>query len=151
MKNFLIGGVLLSAVVLLACQPFAGSEASGAGDKTSPTATQLVGIWMIEQIGERDVIDDNRLRIQFTDTGKINGHSSCNRFFGEYVHTESELDIKPLGSTRMMCLPTLMEQEQRLLEQLQGARQAQIEGDYLILKDEDGAVAIRASREAAEQ
>lgn len=151
MKNFLIGGVLLSAVVLLACQPFAGSEASGATDKTSPAATHLVGIWMIEQIGERDVIDDNRLRIQFTDTGKINGHSSCNRFFGEYVHTESELDIKPLGSTRMMCLPTLMEQEQRLLEQLQGARQAQIEGDYLILKDEDGAVAIRASREAAEQ
>jgi heat shock protein HslJ len=150
-KNFLIGSVVLSAIVLLACQPFAGSSASGAADKTSPSATRLVGIWMIEQIGERNVIDDNRLRIQFTDTGKVNGHSSCNRFFGEYVYAENKLDIKPLGSTRMMCLPTLMEQEQRLLEQLQGASQARIEGNYLILADEGGAVAIRASREAAEQ
>lgn len=150
MKNFFIGSVLLSAVVLLACQPFAGSDAPDSANQLGSPPAHFSGVWMIEQIGERDVIDDNKLRIQFTDAGKINGHSSCNRFFGEYSYAEGNLGIKPLGSTRMMCLPTLMEQEQRLLEQLQGARGVRIEGDYLILENQDGGVAIRASRQTEE-
>jgi heat shock protein HslJ len=141
-KNFFIGSVLLSAIVLLACQPFAGSDA--------PDSANQLGSPPAPFSGERDVIDDNKLRIQFTDAGKINGHSSCNRFFGEYSYAEGNLDIKPLGSTRMMCLPTLMEQEQRLLEQLQGARGVRIEGNYLILENQDGGVAIRASRQTEE-
>jgi heat shock protein HslJ len=79
--------------------------------------------------------------------GAINGNASCNRFFGQYTYSNTVLVIGALGSTKMMCLPSLMEQEQRLLEHLLNATQVRLENGLLILQDGSGASLITASRE----
>lgn len=144
MKNLIAGLLVLSAIILVACSPMVTSQ-----DKVKhPVAdSALIGVWVVEFIGERPVVDRSPARIQFSGDGAIAGNASCNRFFGKYTYTKQALAIDPLGSTRMMCLPALMEQEQRLLEQLPTATTASIENGLLILRDSADQRVIQASRE----
>jgi heat shock protein HslJ len=144
MKNVISSLLILSAIILVACAPMVTSQ-----DSVSPPAdnSALLDVWVVEYIGDRPVVDRSPARIQFSDDGAIAGNASCNRFFGKYRYTNQTLAIDPLGSTRMMCLPALMEQEQRLLEQLPKATRVTIENGLLILRDDTGQLVIQASRE----
>lgn len=143
MKNFFTSVLVAFTIFLGACQPHAMSrDASKVAN-----SDELFGIWVVETISERPVIDGSPARIQFGTDGAINGNASCNRFFGDYTYEDGRLTINPLGSTRMMCLPTLMEQETRLLEFLPTASSASIENGVLILRDAKGRLIIQASVE----
>ena len=145
MKNLSTSVLVAFTIFLSACQPHAMSrDATEVAD-----SDELFGIWVVEYISERPVIDGSPARIQFGADGAINGNASCNRFFGDYTYQEGRLTINPLGSTRMMCLPSLMEQETRLLEFLPTARSASIENGLLILRDANGRLIIQASVEEA--
>lgn len=144
MKNLIASLLVLSAVILVACAPMVTSQDTV---KNSATDSALIGVWVVEFIGERPVVDRSPARIQFSEDGAIAGNASCNRFFGKYTYANQVLAIEPLGSTRMMCLPALMEQEQRLLEQLPTATTANIENGLLILRDSADQSVIQASRE----
>lgn len=144
MKNLIAGLLVLSAIILVACAPMVTSQDTV---KTPAVDSALMGVWVVESIGERPVVDRSPARIQFSGDGAIAGNASCNRFFGKYTYTKQTLAIEPLGSTRMMCLPALMEQEQRLLEQLPTATTANIENGLLMLRDGANQLVIQASRE----
>lgn len=144
MKNFLIASLVGFAIVLMACQPMAAAKGKA---KAELGDSALIGVWVVELIGERPVMDNSPARIQFVEDGTINGNASCNRFFGEYSLSKTTLAIAPLGTTRMMCLPSLMEQEQRLLEHLPQATQVVFEDGLLVLLDNDGKLLIKAARE----
>src|SRR5690606_41534978 len=64
-------------------------------------SNELFGIWVVEYISERPVIDGSPARIQFGADGAINGNASCNRFFGDYTYQEGRLTIKDRKSTRL--------------------------------------------------
>jgi heat shock protein HslJ len=142
-KNLFSALLLLTGFILIACHPFATS------DKTTKDVDHsfLVGIWIIDEIGGEQLVDASGARIQFATDGAINGNSGCNRFFGKYGINNGQFSIDPLGSTRMMCLPTLMLQEQRLLELLPMANKASMEKDKLVLHDVKNKIVIKASRE----
>lgn len=145
MKNLFTTVLVAFAIFLGACQPQAMSR-----DATEAAHNnELLGIWVVEYISERAVIDASPARIQFGPDGAINGNASCNRFFGDYTYEDSRMVINHLGSTRMMCLPALMEQEARLLEFLPTASSASIENGLLILRDANGQRIIQASVEEA--
>lgn len=141
---------LLSAVIfslastLVACHQLVNHvEVDTAPDVLSES---IHGTWVVEYIGERPVIDRSPARVQFTEEGEIRGNASCNRFFGRY-EAQPVLSISPLGSTRMACIPALMEQEGRLLKILPNARSVHFEQGILILNDEHGAQVLRAARD----
>lgn len=122
--------------------------ANSAPSYTAANAKDLKGIWYVEFIAERAVIDYSPARIQFADKDAINGNASCNRFFGTYTYIDQKLVIpESLGATKMMCLPALMEQEKRLFTELPNAVQASLENNLLVLRDENGRQIIKASRE----
>lgn len=144
MKNLRTGLLVVFIVILCACQPHAMSRGVG---QNIIEHSDLLGVWVVEFIAERPVIDRSPARIQFSADGDINGNASCNRFFGNYTYNDQLLVINQLGSTRMMCLPALMEQEVRLLEFLPTASSASIENGLLILRDTEGKLVIQASKE----
>ena len=117
--------------------------------KSPPAGSaELVGIWYVESIGKRPVLDYSPARLQFTDDGAVNGNASCNRFSGTYTYADKQLVIpQSLAATKMLCLPALMEQEQRFLAILPNAASAALENDLLTLRDAQGNRVIRASRE----
>lgn len=107
--------------------------------------SELIGSWTVEFIDERPVIDNSPAFIQFTEENKVSGNSSCNRFTGSYVFTETQLSFGQAASTRMACPPALMEQEQRFLDGLSRVAQVNLENGMLELMDSDGARVFKAS------
>ncbi len=84
--------------------------------------------------------------VQFQSGGKLIGHGGCNRFFGSYSEDGPRLNIGPLGATKMMCPPLLMETERRLMGALQRAATIEATHLVLILKDKDGTPLLRLQR-----
>lgn len=163
MKSMMFFALIISTLLLLiACQqtgqPHATPEAGKQPVANQPTSSyraatrkELSGTWYIEYIGDRPVLDRSPARVQFTEEGAINGNASCNRFFGSYTYSDENLGIPSnLGATKMMCLPALMEQEQRLFKHLPDAVQASLINGLLVLRDAQGNQVIKASRDESQ-
>lgn len=75
--------------------------------------------YQVEWIGERPLIDRSHLSITFGADGRAYGSAGCNHWFAGYRLAERKLSFDSIGSTRKLCAPALMEQEQRFLEALQ--------------------------------
>ena len=74
--------------------------------------------YRVEWIGERPLIDRSHLTITFAADGRAHGNAGCNHWFAGYTLKGQALNFDPAGSTRKLCAPALMEQEQRFLKQL---------------------------------
>ncbi|MBO6556599.1 MAG: META domain-containing protein [Pseudomonadales bacterium] len=131
------------------------------GCSTTPEASELAGIeklsegqiWRVEDIENRGIIDRSRITVKFErDSGQISGSSGCNRFFGNYSFTKSRLNIEALASSRRLCVPALMNQEQRLLTALESVTEARWrESTWLELYDSKGTYKLRLIQEGVEE
>ena len=65
--------------------------------------------------------------------GRLSGSSGCNRYFASYSLTDDHLRIGPLGSTRMMCDPDRMAQEDRFLQALATAGPCELSNGELLI------------------
>ena len=74
--------------------------------------------YQVEWIGERPLIDRSHLTVTFAADGRAHGHAGCNHWFAGYTLKDDTVRFDPPGSTRKMCAPSLMEQEQRFLAAL---------------------------------
>lgn len=65
--------------------------------------------------------------------GRLGGSGGCNRYVAIYTLAGDRLSIGPLGSTRMMCGPERMAQEDRFFRALQLAERCELrDGELLI-------------------
>ncbi|MDO9221769.1 MAG: META domain-containing protein [Thiobacillus sp.] len=79
--------------------------------------------------------------------GRVSGSSGCNKVMGSYTQrAPSELHIGSLDSTRMACLPDVMEQEAALIAVYARATHYRITGDTLDLMDADTVLARFGAR-----
>lgn len=74
--------------------------------------------YRVEWIGERPLIDRSHLTVTFAADGRAHGHAGCNHWFAGYSLKEDAIRFEAPGSTRKLCAPALMEQEQRFLAAL---------------------------------
>jgi heat shock protein HslJ/uncharacterized membrane protein len=96
--------------------------------------TALIGsIWLAEDIGGTGVVDNLQSKLQFVSPTQVAGHAGCNSFSGTAVLTTAKLSIGPLASTRKMCPPAVMDQENRFLRTLETVHSARVENDLLYL------------------
>lgn len=121
---------------------------SSAGETTVMAAQQfsLVGrIWLAEDIGGRGVIDRAQTTMTFDAEGHVTGSGGCNRYFGPVTIEGSAISFGQLGSTRMACVPALMDQERRFFAALTMARSYRFEqpGHKLVFLSEEGTPLIR--------
>jgi heat shock protein HslJ len=66
-------------------------------------------------------------------TGRVSGTGGCNRYFASFSRSGDHLSIGQAGSTRMMCSPERMEQEDRYLQALQLVERYMLRDGELLL------------------
>ena len=88
------------------------------GCAAAPVQLENDRIYRVEWIGERPLIDRSHLTITLGADGRAYGSTGCNHWFASYSRNAERLSFGPIGATRKLCAPALMEQEQRFLDTL---------------------------------
>ena len=104
-------------------------------------------VWQVEDIDNGGIIDRSMITMDFTEGGRIQGFTGCNRYFGDATVDGEVLSLGGIGSTRRACAPALMGQEQRFLNALNdSARFANDKDTWLVVYDVEGVERLRAIR-----
>ncbi len=82
------------------------------------TQLQSAQSYQVEWIGERPLIDSSMLTLRLLDDRRASGLAGCNNWMAEYQLKGDQLSLHNISSTRKLCAPALMEQEQRFLAAL---------------------------------
>jgi heat shock protein HslJ len=69
----------------------------------------------------------------FSEDGNLAGSAACNQYHTTYLVNDSQIEIGPVATTRMMCPEPVMQQEMDYLNALQSAASYEIQGSDLIL------------------
>lgn len=96
--------------------------------------------YAVEWIGERPLLDSSHLTLTLDDDGRAYGTGGCNHWYAPYtLAPHHHLSFGTPGSTRRLCAPALMEQEQRFLKSLQTVQRWDIQpNEQLRLWPENG-------------
>ena len=130
--------VLLFAVTWL----YGGCMSSG----SNQSLDRLIGIeWLALDIDGTPVKNKTESTISFEDATRVTGNGGCNRFFGTAKLSGETLEVGPLGTTRMACPETIMNQEKRFLKALESVRRYRVDDatDMLYLSNEQGKPILR--------
>ena len=89
--------------------------------------------WALVEIDGRAMIDRVQSTIRFQENNRIVGWGGCNRYFATIRSGFNYFEVGPIGSTRRICPPVVMEQEERFFAALQKARSIRMQGDDLVI------------------
>ena len=92
--------------------------------------------WVLEEIDGGAVADRVQSTIRFQGNDRIAGWGGCNRYFANYRSGRRTFKVGPIGSTRRICPPVVMEQEERFFSALQKASSIRMEGEFLVIESE---------------
>jgi heat shock protein HslJ len=71
--------------------------------------------WSISQLGGKRNVANGAATLSFGREGRLSAYAGCNRMAASYVYHAGALEIGPLISTKMACMPeTKMRDEQAL-------------------------------------
>jgi heat shock protein HslJ len=120
------------------------AAAGGAGAlRAQPGMADLAGTkWLADQIGEIRVTGNIQSTLEFDAMNRVSGKAGCNRFTGSAVQGGKTLAFGALASTRMMCPPAFMDQEQKFLKALASVRRFERPPNGKLLLFGDDAVPI---------
>lgn len=128
-------GIALIALVLLAFMLFKLQ----ARMSSTTTGAEFTGIdWRPTSIANDTVPDDTDQFVRFEVDGSISGHGGCNRFFGALKSVDGNIEVGPLGATRMACPDAIMSREIAFLDAIQKTRSFDFRKERLRLLDEKG-------------
>ena len=93
------------------------------------------------------IVTGSTVTMAFDTAGRVSGTTGCNRYTAAYLAEGNALRISSVAATRMACAdPAVDEQEQAFLRALESVATLGFEGDRLVLRDKDGAMAIVLDR-----
>lgn len=98
-----------------------------------PEPAELVGAWLLEDLGGRGVVDMVQTTIVFDGEGMVSGSGGCNRFTGGYTFADGTLEFSPLAATKMMCPEAVMGQETAFFVALGEVEQVAVDDPYLLI------------------
>jgi heat shock protein HslJ len=125
-----LGTLALATLLLSACQ--------------SPTLDN--SHWALKSIDGHPVVPHSEASVSFLPEGRLAGSASCNRYFGQFTQSESQLQVVMGGSTKMWCHSEhgdVMAQENRFLKALSAAQRVSWEGEQLLIHVADSAEPLR--------
>lgn len=102
--------------------------------------------WRIEDIVGRPILENAPAQFRIEADGRVSGRTGCNLFTGAVGVEGSSIRFEGIATTRSICPPAIMDQEHRLLQALEAAREFAIDGEgRLHLKGEYEPFLLRAS------
>lgn len=93
----------------------------------------LVGAWLLEDMGGRGVVDGVQTTMIFDSEGRVSGTGGCNRYTGSYTLEDDRLTFGPLAGTKMMCPEAVMGQEDRFHKALGAVDRIAVDGPFLLI------------------
>ena len=102
-------GAALSALLLAGC----------AGQ---PPVIEAGSSYRVSWIGEQPVRDDTYLAVTFDENDRAFGTGGCNHWFAGYGVEGMIMRFSKVGSTRRLCAPEVMQQEQAFFDALTQVR-----------------------------
>lgn len=111
------------------CATLAATTPVIAPAEGGPPRDLTVREWVVESIDGRGVVDNSRTTMTFDPAGQIAGRAGCNRYTGSYKLQGSRFEVKGVATTRMICVPALMDQETRFLGVLERVSSFQLQRD----------------------
>ena len=122
-----------------ACHTLTSTIPVAAPVEGAPPRDLTVREWVVERIDGRGVVDNSRTTLTFDPQGQLAGRAGCNRYTGSYQLQGAQFALKGVATTRMICVPALMEQEARFLKALDAANAWRLQPDgSLLLSGPDG-------------
>ena len=113
------------------------------------TAWEVVGYNNGKQ-AVTSVLRGTNITARFEEDGRVTGSAGCNRYFTSWETAAESISIGMPATTRMACAEPdgIMEQEARYLEALHTAASFRFDGDRLVLRTAEGAIAVTLARDA---
>lgn len=111
-----------------------------------PEPAELLGGWLLEDLGGRGVMDMVRTTMEFDAEGRVFGSGGCNRFTGSYTFEDGKLAFGPLAGTKMMCPEAVMDQEDRFHDALADTEGVTIDGPVLLIEITGSAAPLKFTR-----
>jgi heat shock protein HslJ len=99
------------------------------------------GHWILRELDGSKVDQLQTLTLQ-NDGTRVSGNAGCNQFQGPASIHAGRMSVGALASTRKMCEPELMEDEQRYLAALERVQQIRVTDTELVLDDINGATIL---------
>ncbi len=88
------------------------------GCSSEPLQVVNERVYQAEWISGKPRIHHSHPTLILGEDGRAYGNAGCNHWFASYRMQGDQLSFSEIGSTRKMCPPVLMEQEQRFLDAL---------------------------------
>jgi len=104
--------------------------------------------WRITALGDAELIEPERMSLNFFGQGRVAGSAGCNRLVGGFTLTGEGLKFGPMASTMMACPEPLMAQERRMLDALEQVAAFDMDGrgTLRLLGEDRDTVLIEAAR-----
>lgn len=87
------------------------------------------------------------ITMELSSDGKMSGNTGCNQYTTSYSTKEDQLTIGFPATTRKMCSPELMEQEQQFVNALQKSIKISRNGEKWEIRDSAGALQFSMTKE----
>ncbi len=150
-------GLVAVVISFVGCSADEGT--GGAGATHAPSAESevavstnaepeidLLGAWLLEDLGGRGVMDIVQTTIEFDAEGGVFGGGGCNRFTGSYTFEDGRLEFSPLAGTKMMCPEAVMDQEDRFHQALGAVERVEMDGPFLLIFYKDSEQPLRFTK-----
>ena len=144
---------LITLPLLFACQGSQSDSAPVTVSELGQVCDQEWRLHAIEQDGKQlALVADSTVTFQCTLEGRVAGMASVNRYFGGFkLDQAGQIEwAEGFGSTLMAGSEPLMAQEQLYLRSLAMTRNIQLQGDTLLLSNDDNSLVMRFGRSPSE-
>jgi heat shock protein HslJ len=145
---FKLAAMLLLVFAFRACSSNNPTKAPAAASANA-SASLLGTEWTLRDIAGTPALANPQPTLQFSETGRVAGNGSCNRFTGSVEISGANLKFGPLASTRMACMENgVSDQEAHYLKALGAATRYALENGDLLIYCEGYEKPLRFSRAA---
>ena len=136
----------LTVAIIATTTLYACSNTAGLSDMVMNVASSYIGQYQITEIEGEAIVADSKPQLSLNEDGTLAGNTGCNNFSGKYEWVGTALSIGEMATTRKMCAPALMGQEQKILGVLASVKSVKLEGLDLVLIDEHKNPLVRAAK-----
>ena len=114
---------------------------TGACSQTDKSPVKIIELvdteWVLEEIDGRMITDRVQSTLHFQRDDRVVGWGGCNRYFAGLRSEGDGIHIGPIGSTRRICPPVVMAQENLFFKALEKARNISMQDHYLIIDSDE--------------
>lgn len=102
--------------------------------------------WVLEDLNGTGVVDNLQTTLRFEGRDRLSGQGVCNRYTAQAQLVGKRLTVGGIASTKKLCPPAVMDQENRYFQVLQSAQRVNLDGAYLLVYSQGVKAPLRFTR-----